>query len=185
MASAANDQEFRKRMGRIETLIQEVERFPDAGARAHTRLIVQSLLELHGAGLERVLEHLAAAGGAGLALIDSLARDELVESLLLLYGLHPLDVETRVRQALDHVRPYLRSQAGDVELLALAGGVVRLRLLGSRHGRVPSSTLRRAVEEAVYRKAPDVTAIEVEEVITDLAPVSDGPARIALPVLGG
>jgi Fe-S cluster biogenesis protein NfuA len=184
MANAPNDREFRKRMGRIETLIQEVERFPDAGARGHTQEIVRALLDLHGAGLERILEHLAAAGDTGLAMIDSLARDELVESLLLLYGLHPLDVETRVRQALDQVRPYLRSQAGNVELLALAGGVVRLRLLASSRGSVPSLTFQRAVEEAIYRKAPDVTAIEVEEVTTDEPPAEDGHARIALPVLG-
>jgi Fe-S cluster biogenesis protein NfuA len=185
MATAPNDREFRQRMGRIETLIQEIERFPDAGARAHTREIVQSLLDLHGAGLERILEHLAAAGNQGLALIDSLARDELVESLLLLYGLHPLDIEIRVRQALDQVRPYLRSHAGNVELLALAGGVVRLRLLRNSWGSASAQTLQRAVEEAIYRKAPDVTAIEVEEVTTDEPPVKDGRARIALPVLSG
>ena len=185
MANAANDREFRKRMGRIETLIQEIERFPDADAREHTREIVQSLLDLHGAGLERLLEHLAAAGDAGLAMIDSLARDELVESLLLLYGLHPLDVETRVRRALDKVRPYLRSHAGNVELLAFAGGVVHLRLLRSSRGSASSLTLQRAVEEAIYGKAPDVTAIEVEEVTTDEPLATDGQARIALPVLAG
>jgi Fe-S cluster biogenesis protein NfuA len=185
MTNAPNDREFRKRMGRIETLIQEVERFPDSGARAHTREIVQSLLDLHSTGLERILEHLAASGDTGLALIDALARDELVESLLLLYGLHPLDVETRVRQALDKVRPYLLSHAGNVELLALAGGVVRLRLLGSSQGSASSLTLKRAVEEAIYRKAPDVTAIEVEEVITEEPLAQNGQARIALPVLIG
>jgi Fe-S cluster biogenesis protein NfuA len=184
MANAPNDPDFHKRMGRIETLLQEIERFPDAGAREHTREIVQSLLDLHGTGLERILEHLAAAGDTGLALIDSLARDELVESLLLLYGLHPLDVETRVRQALEKVRPNLRSHGGNVELLALAGGVVRLRLLTSRRGSASALTLRRDVEEAIYTKAPDVTAIDIEEVAADEPPGKNRPARIALPVLG-
>jgi Fe-S cluster biogenesis protein NfuA len=185
MANAPNDREFRKRMGRIEALIQEIERFPDAAARVHTREIVQSLLDLHGTGLERILEHLAAAGDTGLAMIDSLARDELVESLLLLYGLHPVDVETRVRQALDKVGPYLRSHAGTVELLALAGGVVRLHLLRSSRGSASSLTLKGAIEEAIYKKAPDVKAIEIEEVTTDEPPAKTRHARIALPVLGG
>jgi Fe-S cluster biogenesis protein NfuA len=185
MVDPGDDGEFRKRMGRIETLIQEIERCPDAGARVHTRELVQALLDLHGAGLERMLKHLAAAGETGLAMIDSLARDELVASLLLLYGLHPLDVETRVRQALDKVRPYLRWHAGNVELLALAGGVVQLRLLRSSRGSASSLTLQRAVEEAIYGKAPDVTAIEVEEVTTDEPLATDGQARIALPVLAG
>ena len=181
MADAPNDREFRKRMGRIETLIQEIERFPDAGARAHTREIVQTLLDLHGAGLERILEHLAAAGDTGLAMIDSLARDELVGSLLLLYGLHPLDVETRVRQALDRVRPYVRSQGGHVELVGTVGGVVRLRL----HARSSSAAaLRSAVEEAIYAKAPDVAGVEVEA-LPNGPPAEDRRARIALPLLRG
>jgi hypothetical protein len=184
MANAPNDQELRKRISRIEALIQEIDRFADDGARSHARELVQSLLDLHGAALERMLEHLAAAGDTGLAMIDSLARDELVESLLLLYGLHPLDVETRVRLALDKVRPYLRAHSSNVELLALAGGVLRLRLLLSSRERTSSLALQRAVEEAIYRKAPDVTAIEVEEVTTDEPPVN-GQARIALPVLSG
>jgi Fe-S cluster biogenesis protein NfuA len=85
--------------------------------------------------------------------------------LLLLYGLHPLDFDSRVRQALDQVRPYLRSHGGDVELLDTTGGVVRLRMQGSCHG-CPSSamTLQSAIEEAIYAKAPDLTALEVEGV---------------------
>ena len=88
--------------------------------------------------------------------------------ILLLHGLHPLDLETRVRQALDKVRPLLRSHGGNVELLGLAGGVARLRMLGSCDG-CPSSamTLKTAIEEAIYEKAPDVTAIEVDGTATN------------------
>ena len=152
-----------QQMQRLETLIRDVERLPDPAAQAGVREIVQTLLDLHGAGLEKIFEHLAGAGEPGLAAIDALARDELVGSLLLLYGLHPLDLETRVRQELDQVRPYLRSHGGDVELLSSVGGVVRLRMRGSCHG-CPSSavTLQTTIEEAIYAKAPDVTALEVE-----------------------
>ena len=52
-------------------------------------------------------------------------------SLLLVHGLHPYSVETRVEQALASVRPYLGSHGGDVELLGVSDdGLVRLRLLG-------------------------------------------------------
>ncbi len=60
--------------------------------------------------------------------LDTCAGDEVVAGLLLLHGLHPLDVETRVRQALESVRPLLRSHGGNVELLEVREGVVRLRL---------------------------------------------------------
>ena len=86
-------------------------------------------------------------------------------SLLLVHGLHPYDVETRVEQALDGVRPYLGSHGGDVELLGVTDdGVVRLRLLGSCDGCPSSSvTLKLAVEEAIEAAAPEVDGIEVEE----------------------
>src|SRR5438270_10154524 len=133
------DRELRQSVRRLEQLIREVDGFPDPRARDRTREIVQALLELHGAGLARVLEHAAAAGDAGLAVIDALGQDEVVSSLLLLYGLHPLDLETRVRQALDRVRPSLHAHGADVDLLGIDEGVVRLRVRGS-HG-CPSSAL--------------------------------------------
>ena len=62
-----------------------------------------------------------------------------------------------MRGALDEVRPYLASHGGDVELLGVEDGVVRLRLEGSCNG-CPSSamTLKLAIEEAIARAAPDV-----------------------------
>jgi Fe-S cluster biogenesis protein NfuA len=186
MAASLDDRELRQRMERIESLLHEVEQIPDPRAQARTRQIVQAILDLHGTALERMLEHIAAAGDAGLAMIDSLARDDLVSSLLLLYGLHPMDLETRVRQALDKVRPYLRSHGGNVELLSVAEGVVRLRMEGSCHG-CPSSaaTLRLSIEQAIYDMAPDVTAIEVEPGTAGEAQAANGRARVALPILHG
>jgi hypothetical protein len=71
--------------------------------------LVQSLMELHGTGIGRMMEIVAESGESGLDVIDGFGRDELVGGLLLLYGLHPIPLETRVRQALDKVRPYLQS----------------------------------------------------------------------------
>jgi Fe-S cluster biogenesis protein NfuA/nitrite reductase/ring-hydroxylating ferredoxin subunit len=92
-----------------------------------------------------------------------LVADDLVASLMLIHGLHPQDVRTRVESALESVRPYLGTHGGDVELLDVSGdGVVRLRLLGSCDGCPSSSaTLELAVESAVEAAAPEVTEIEV------------------------
>ncbi len=166
MGLDSSDQEFRRRMERLERLLQEVDGIEEAPVRAQVREVVQALLDLHATGLERMLDQIAGAGEAGLAQIDALARDVLVGSLLALHGLHPLALEDRVRQALEKVRPYLRSHGGNVELLACDAGVVRLRMVGSCHG-CPSSamTLKLAIEEAIYEIAPDVAAIEVEGVV--------------------
>ena len=114
-------------MEQIEGLIQKIENLPDPAARASAVALVQALMEFHGAGLERMMEIIGESGEGGYAVFDSFAKDDLVGSLLLLYGLHPLPLETRVTQALDKVRPYLDSHGGNVELLGVDDGVVRLR----------------------------------------------------------
>ena len=126
--------------------------------------LVALVTNLYGAGLERLLEVLADAGRLDAVALDALAADELVSGLLLVHGLHPYDVTTRVATALDSVRPYLGSHGGDVELLGIDdAGVVTLRMLGTCDS-CPSSTvtLQLAVEGAIQAAAPEVTAIQVE-----------------------
>jgi Fe-S cluster biogenesis protein NfuA len=184
MTNTLDAQEFQTRLQRLDVLLREVERFADPAAQAHTRELVQAILDLHGVGLERLLEHLAAAGEAGAEVLDTCAGDEVVAGLLLLHGLHPLDVETRVRQALDEVRPHLRSHGGSVELLGVQDGIVRLRLVGNCDG-CPSSaaTMRQTVEAAILAKAPDVTAVEVEGAAESIPGTVNGQARVALPMV--
>jgi Fe-S cluster biogenesis protein NfuA len=160
------DNDFRSRIGRIETLIDEIERFADPATQGQAREIVQALLEFHGAALANLVGHIAAAGPPGRAIMEQVAQDELAANLLLLHGLHPHDLEVRVAQALDQVRPQLHTHGGDVELLGIDGNVVRLRMQGSCHG-CPSSaaTLRQTIEAAIFGAAPDVASIEVEGVV--------------------
>jgi Fe-S cluster biogenesis protein NfuA len=184
------DRDLKEQMRRLDDLLKEVDRFKDSQARARSQEIVRALMDFHGAALERLMERLAASEG-GLRVIDSLAQDELVSNLLLLYGLHPRDLESRVAAALEKVRPYLHSHGGNVELLGIAEGVLRLRLQGSCHG-CPSSaqTLKQRIEEAVFENAPDVSAIEVAD---ELVAATNGdslaagaeaePGRFALPIL--
>jgi Fe-S cluster biogenesis protein NfuA len=184
MTDMLDAREFQAELQRLDGLLRGVERFTDPEAQTHTRAIVRAVLELHGAALGRLLDHLEDAGAAGRAVLDACARDEVVSGLLLLHGLHPLDVAERVRQALEQVRPYLRSHGGNVELLGVRDGVVRLRLQGSCHS-CPSSavTMKQTIEEAIIARAPDVTAVEVEG-LTESAPApADGGLRVALPVL--
>jgi Fe-S cluster biogenesis protein NfuA/nitrite reductase/ring-hydroxylating ferredoxin subunit len=151
---------------RIDELVRKIETMADPDARACSVELLQSLMELHAAGLDRMMEIAAQTGEAGQVIIDGFGRDELVRGLLLLYGLHPDALETRVMQALDKVRPYLNSHGGNVEVLGIEDNVVRLRLQGSCKS-CPSSamTLKLAIEEAIYEAAPDVAAIEAEGVL--------------------
>jgi Fe-S cluster biogenesis protein NfuA/nitrite reductase/ring-hydroxylating ferredoxin subunit len=134
-------------------------------AQQRAEELVRLVADLYGAGLERMLDLLHQRGVLSDDVVDALASDDLVASLLLVHGLHPYPVQTRIERALAGLRPYLGSHGGDVELVEVTGdGVVRLRMLGSCDGCPSSSvTLTLAVEGAIEAAAPEITAIEVEE----------------------
>jgi Fe-S cluster biogenesis protein NfuA/nitrite reductase/ring-hydroxylating ferredoxin subunit len=158
-----DDQELRGRVARIETLLEEIESFRDPEARARIAEMVQTLLELYGEGLGRIVDIVGRLGSQDMK--DELLGDELITHLLILHGLHPVDVETRVLEALDEVRPYLESHGGNVQFLGIGDGVARVRLEGSCEG-CPSSTmtLKLAIEEAVQKAAPELEGVEAEGV---------------------
>ncbi len=126
--------------------------------------IVQALLDYHGAAVARLVDTVRETKGPDV--LQKLADDDLVSSLLLLYDLHPVDLPTRLETALDKVRPYLRSHGGEVQLLSVDDGVVRLRMQGSCHG-CPSSaiTMQTSIEQAIYAAAPDIVRLEVEGIV--------------------
>lgn len=159
-----NSQEFQRRLGRVDELIAALEKSPDQKVREQTRELIQTLLDLHATGLERILESVHNTGAQGAAVIDELGRDQLVSGVLLLHGLHPLDLETRVRTALETVSPRLGLHGGAVELVSVSDdGAVRIKLEGNCNG-CPSSriTLHSTIEEELYTAAPDITSLEVE-----------------------
>ncbi|HEU0180125.1 MAG TPA: NifU family protein [Blastocatellia bacterium] len=159
----SEEKAFQRLGQRIEGLIARIEAAPDPDVRADALNLAQSLMELHGAGLDRLMEIVARTGASGYALMDDFACDDLVAGLLLLYGLHPHDLETRVMRALDETRPFLQSHGGDVELLGVTDGMVRLRLVGScRSCSSSTMTLKLAIERAIYEAAPDVTEVVTE-----------------------
>jgi len=166
-----DDREARELVGRVDASLERIEALPDSPARAASAEALQGLLELYGEGFARVAALVAKRGGA--ETLRGFAEDELLSHLLLLHGLHPDDIETRVEAALEGVRPYLATHGGNVELLGVADGVVHVRLQGSCDG-CPSSamTLKSAIEAAVLKAAPDVVSIEAEG-------VAEPPARPA------
>lgn len=122
--------------------------------------LVRLLVGMYGDALTRVVALLRERDPS---LVIALTGDELLDSLLLLHDLHPVDVDTRIQRALDRVRPYLGSHAGGVEYLGVdQRGVARLRLEGSCHG-CPSSTVtvRTAIEGAIMDAAPELASVEV------------------------
>jgi hypothetical protein len=80
---------------RIDELLAELRARPDPRAAAVAEELTCCLVQLYGAGLERIAARL------GPVQVLDLCGDPLVESLLLVHDLHPMDTETRIRQALE------------------------------------------------------------------------------------
>jgi Fe-S cluster biogenesis protein NfuA len=155
--------DFREDVQRIGSLVQEIESIADPAVRAATKNLVQSLMDLHGAALEKMLDIVAEAGEPGMNIIDRLGRDSLVSSVLILYGLHPEDIETRVAKAVERIRPQLRKQGCEVELLGASGGEIRLHVeTGSHTCGSTAKTVQSTLEGAMYDAAPDLTSLFIE-----------------------
>lgn len=161
------DQEGRQLAARAEAALEELDGLEPGPAKKKAEDAVQALVDLYGEGLARIMARLD--GPARLALVE----DELVVHLLLVHDLHPLTLEERVRKGLDAARPYLHSHGGEVELLGVEDGTVRLRLRGTCDG-CPSSatTLRLAIEDAIREAAPEVTRIDAGEQAAPMIPLA-------------
>ncbi len=148
---------------RVEELLAALRASAGGKVTGMAEELVGLLVGLYGDGLGQIVAVLRDGGEAGATTLARLTEDPLVESLLLVHGLHPLDVDARIQRALDRIRPYLGSHAGGVQHLGVTDGVARLRLEGSCHG-CPSSTVtvQLAIQGAVEEAAPEVTQVVVE-----------------------
>ena len=158
-----NTNEVPSQARRIEELVAKLGASGDPAFLATARELVEALMDLHGAALERMLEMASAAGAAGRDIADKFGRDDLVGSLLVLYGIHPLDLEARVRRALEKLEPRLRKHGHRIDLISVDEGAVRLRVGAgvASHG-ASAASLKAAVEEAIYAAAPDTEHLEIE-----------------------
>ncbi|MGA9529063.1 MAG: hypothetical protein WBS24_13200 [Terriglobales bacterium] len=159
----ADEKELQRRIQKVGELVSELDRFADPAARAAARELVQSLMDLHSAGLERILKIVFEADAKGGQLIDQLGDDSLVGSLLILYGLHPLDFETRVRQKVEQIRPRVFKMGAEIGAIEIDGNAIRLRARIEGHAcGSTSKTIQATIEDAIYEAAPDLSSLQIE-----------------------
>ncbi|MGH9743207.1 MAG: NifU family protein [Candidatus Acidiferrum sp.] len=161
----ANDKAVQTQIQRIGGIVERLESTADPSARAMAKELLESIMALHGAGLERILEITREAGESGEAIIRRCGRDELVSSLLLLYGLHPESLHDRVARALEKSKSYLAPHGASAELISISeegSVVVRLAVKAGGCGST-ASTARSTLEAALQDAAPDAASISVEE----------------------
>ena len=67
----------------------------------------------------------------------------------------------KVKEALDDVRPALQADGGDVELVSIEDGVVKVRLKGACSGcPMAGITLKNGIERYLKEKVPEVKSVE-------------------------
>jgi Fe-S cluster biogenesis protein NfuA len=160
----APDAALQKRIQRIGEIVEQLDSTADPNARDMAKELLESLMALHGAALERILELASHAGEAGETIIRKCGSDELVSSVLLLYGLHPEDLRSRVARALEKSRSYLESHAATAELVSVSDeGKVNVRLhLKSNGCGSSAASVKSTLEAAIQNAAPDATSFVVE-----------------------
>ena len=73
-----------------------------------------------------------------------------------------IELEQKVKNVIEQIRPYLQADGGDVEYVDMTDDkVVNLRLLGMC-GNCPHSqmTLKNGIEAAVIRAIPEIKSVE-------------------------
>jgi len=75
-----------------------------------------------------------------------------------------MSLRQRVEAALEKVRPSLQRDGGDIELLDVVDGVVKVRLQGACAGCPMSQmTLTWGVEQALKEEVPEVVRVETDQ----------------------
>ena len=160
----ANGTEFQEQVRQLGQLITQFDQMPEAPQKAACKQLVQLLMDVHGAGLDKMMEIIFENEAAGPAIIDKLGQETITSSLLLLYSLHPDDLETRVNKAVERMRPRLRKVSYSIDLTGVNEGAVDVRVTSTSSGHSCGSTakdVRAIVEEGIYELAPDVTSLEI------------------------
>jgi Fe-S cluster biogenesis protein NfuA len=186
------DKDLQKRIQRIGEIVEQLEATADPNARAMAKELLESLMALHGAALEKILNMTLEAGETGESLIRKFGGDKLVSSLLLLYGLHPCDMQTRITTALEKSRGFLDSHSAKAELVSITDdGAVTLRLHLKPGGcGSTAATVKSTLESAIQDAAPDAASVLVQQAdngaprsgFVSLAQLANGHGMPASPV---
>jgi Fe-S cluster biogenesis protein NfuA len=73
-------------------------------------------------------------------------------------------MKEKVQKALDKIRPMLQADGGDVELVDVEDGVVKVRLQGACAGCPMSQmTLKNGIEKMLKEEIPEIKSVESAE----------------------
>jgi hypothetical protein len=173
-----NNGEFQALTQKVDELVQRVTALPETEARTAALELLQSVMDLHGAGMSRIVELLSETGDAGRSSLDKIGADPMVGGLLVLYGIHPVPTEDRVRRAIEGLAPELKKQGVIATFLGFADDLVRLKVDTKAQLSSPEK-LRTTIEQAILSAAPEISDIVIE----GLAPANFVPLNMIQPAI--
>lgn len=162
-----DDEAVEARLVWLDGVLGELEKMPGRTAELGLE-IIGALTEVYGEALARVTD--LAAGSPHL--LRGLTGDELLRHLLLLHRVHPDPPQQRVARAVEDLRPQLRSQGAEADLVDVQDGVARINL-SSRSCGGGGTALHDLIREEVLTVAPELSGVTI------LAPQ---PAPALIPV---
>jgi len=156
-----SEQQLQVETTEIEPMLAELHELVTPDAWHRVEQVVSRLVRLYGAGLERALAHARAAGAFAPAFDELVGEDALLASLLVLHGLHPLPTIERVRRAVETVGDALGFGDGDITILDVGDGVVRLRTKTPVGGSIAARVLGGALRHAIQTAAPEIDEVDI------------------------
>jgi len=143
----------------LDSRIQELERLPYPQIRDQVFHVLQLIDRAHRPGLTEIARLLKGAGAW-----EEVLEHEPSRLLLTLYDLVPFDERAQAELAVEAVRPYIRSHGGEIEILEVENGKVRVRLRGSCDSCAASAaTLEHGVLAALKEGFPGFSALVVDD----------------------
>ena len=142
-------------IAKIEELVEQVQSIADPAAREVSLQLVQAVMALHQAAIERVME---IAGEEAPGLTAVMGADDLLSRVLVLHGLHPDGFETRLSRSVERLRQHFDSRGAGIEVLEPGPDTVRIRFTGKRG----STAVRVTIENAIYEAVPEIGQVVVE-----------------------
>lgn len=70
-------------------------------------------------------------------------------------------IENKVKETLEEIKPRIQADGGDIELVGIENGIVKVRLKGACVGCPMSAlTLKQGVESFIRKKIPQIKSVE-------------------------
>lgn len=163
--SGARQQELDEQVARLQELLAALDGLEDPTARSAAQELVRVVIRLHSLGLADLLDIIRETGTQPAdTLLPRFTANPRVRGLLLLHDLHPEDLPTRARKAIDRLRPHLGVKGVLVELIGVEANGVRINVSASDpNGVMPSAALlRQEIEEVLLEMVPDAEALVID-----------------------